>query len=387
MSHPLPPGPRFGPFGDRTFALLFVAAYAALLAPLMGSCGSCRVVPTAASGAFYLLVGTLGFALVERTGRLLPALAYFALQLALGTLVAASSYGDVGAVLLLLLLCGQAVRVLPHRWLVALVALAVTAVLLATPGFAKFGDAVGYGVGILAAAFFLVSFAQVAVGEQRQRAALDRANAQLRAYAAEAEAMATIHERNRLAREIHDGLGHYLTVINMQIEGARAILPTDLPRAERMLARAQTLTRETLADVRHSVGALRAGDEPRRPLPEALATLADEAREAGLAVALEIRGPRRPLPPQVDLALFRAAQEGLTNVRKHAASSEAALLLDYGDPAAVCLSVSDDGVGSPAIDGGFGLLGLRERVGLLGGAVAIATAPGRGMELAVRLPA
>lgn len=386
MADPSILGSRLGPFGDRTFALLFAAAYAALLVQLPGNFPPATTAATTLVGGLFALSGTLGFAAVERRGTLPTAVVYFALQLALGSVVSFLAGGEIGAVLLLLLLCGQSVRALPSRWQVASVAVAVTAALLATPPIPSISEALRYGVGILAAALFMIAFAQVALGEQRQRAALDRANARLRAYAAGAEQMATIQERNRLAREIHDGLGHYLTVINMQLEGARAILPHDRDRAERMLARAQTLARETLADVRHSVGALRAGDSSRPPLPDALATLVDEALDSGMRVALDVRGPRRPLPPQIDLALYRAAQEGLTNVRKHAAATGTELVLDYDDPDRVCLSVSDDGIGAPTTEGGFGLLGLRERVGLLGGTVQINSAPGRGLELVVEMP-
>lgn len=384
MPDPSIPGPRLGPFGDRTFAFLFAAAYAALLAPLLAGCTLCLALHTAAAGAAYALVGTLGFGVVERRPTLPLAAGYFAFQFGLGAAVARFAWGEIGAVLLLLLLCGQAVRILPQRWMIAVVALAVTAILLIFSPAPSLAESLPYGVGILASAFFLVAFAQVAVGEQRQRAALDRANVRLRAYAADAEQMATIQERNRLAREIHDGLGHYLTVVNMQIEGARAVLPHDRDRAERMLAHAQTLARETLADVRHSVAALRAGQQSR-PLPEALAVLIEESTTDGAdpAVDFEIRGRPRPLPPQVELALYRAAQEGLTNVRRHAAAARANVLLDYGDPDRVCLAVRDDGRGAATTDGGSGLLGLRERVGLLGGTVEIRTSPGTGLELTV----
>jgi signal transduction histidine kinase len=383
------PGTRLGPVGDRTFALLFLAAYGALLVHLPGSDPPSPPLLTTAAGGLYVLIGTVGFARVEQLATLAPALAYFAVQLLLGSAVSTLVGGEIGAVLMLLLLCGQAVRVLPRPSLVVAVAVLVTVILLVTPPVTKWIDALQYGVGILAAAYFMVAFAQVAVGEQRQRAALDRANARLRAYAAEAEQMATIQERYRLAREIHDGLGHYLTVINMQLEGARAVLPHDQGRAERMLTRAQTLARETLADVRHSVGALRTGQQSRRPLPEALSAMADEvdAAAGGPQVGFEVRGRPRPLPPQAELALYCAAQEGLTNARKHAAATRADLLLDYGDPACVCLSVQDNGRGATTTDGGFGLLGLRERVGLLGGTIEVQTGPAAGLALIVQIPA
>ena len=211
-------------------------------------------------------------------------------------------------------------------------------------------------------------------------------NRQIRRYAAQAEELATIQESNRLAREIHDGLGHSLTVINMQIQGALAVLDQDRARAEQILARAQECARDALADVRHSVAALRAAPSERRPLPEALAGLTGESDAAGLPTALAVAGAPRPLPPQTELTLYRAAQEGLTNVRRHARATRADVTLDYRDAERVRLEVRDDGFGAASTDGGFGLLGLRERVLLLGGTLAIQTAPGQGLTLRVELP-
>uniref|UniRef100_UPI0035B4AC3F sensor histidine kinase n=1 Tax=Promineifilum sp. TaxID=2664178 RepID=UPI0035B4AC3F len=144
---------------------------------------------------------------------------------------------------------------------------------------------------------------------------------------------------------------------------------------------------------RHSVSALRESPLGRRALPETIAALVAETQAAGIVAELAVDGPPRPLDPRVELTLYRAAQEGLTNVRKHAHASRADLRLDYRDPASVSLTVSDNGPGlggAPAGDeeagGGFGLLGLRERARQLGGQVETATAPGEGFTLIVALP-
>ena len=380
------PARRGGRFGDRTFAVLFGAAYLALLINLPDQCCPLPMLLVFAVGTLYALIGTLGFALVERS-RLAVALVYFAVQLLLGVVIARLTYADTGAVLLLLLLCGQSVRVLRRPWLVGVCAILVTAILLfAPPGDISWLEAVQIGAGLVAAATFMVAFARLVDDEQRQRAELDLANRQLRRYAAQAEELATIQERNRLAREIHDGLGHSLTVINMQIQGALAVLDQDRARAEQILTRAQECARDALADVRHSVAALRAPPSERRPLPEALASLAAESDAAGLPTTLVVAGVPRPLSPQTELTLYRAAQEGLTNVRRHACATRADVTLDYRDAERVRLEVRDDGLGAASTDGGFGLLGLRERVQLLGGTLAIRTAPGQGLALRVELP-
>ncbi len=245
----------------------------------------------------------------------------------------------------------------------------------------------------LAGIVFVVVFTQVAVSERRTRAEVERlaaelgeANRKLREYAVQAEELATAKERNRVAREIHDSLGHYLTVINVQIEAARAVMQSDRERALDALSKAQTLTQEGLAEVRRSVAALRASPTESRPLPEVVATLVDECRASGILTESLVTGTPRPLPPQAELTLYRAAQEGLTNVRKHAHASRADLTLDYSDAARVRLVVQDNGVGGNGSSGGFGLLGLRERVQLLGGQVRTRTAAGQGFTLEVEVP-
>jgi signal transduction histidine kinase len=124
----------------------------------------------------------------------------------------------------------------------------------------------------------------------------------------------------------------------------------------------------------------------RASLPAALAQLADAAQAAGLPTRVIVVGAERPLDPQQEQALYRAAQEGLTNARKHAQAASAVLTLDFGDTHRVLLTVADDGRGASTTDGGFGLIGLRERVQLLGGSLTVQTAPGAGLALIVEVP-
>jgi signal transduction histidine kinase len=132
---------------------------------------------------------------------------------------------------------------------------------------------------------------------------------------------------------------------------------------------------------------LRASPAESRPLPQALAQLVEQWNVTGTQATLEIVGQPRPLTPQADLTLYRAAQEALTNVGKHAQATRVALTLDYRDAARVRLQVADDGVGGRDLDQGFGLLGIRERAQLLGGAVRVRTETGQGFTLEVELPA
>jgi signal transduction histidine kinase len=214
---------------------------------------------------------------------------------------------------------------------------------------------------------------------------LAAAHQTLREYAVRVEDLATVQERNRLAREIHDSLGHHLTVIHVHLEAARAQLSGQQPAAADALNQALSLTRDGLAEVRRSVAALRASPLENRSLPDALETTLAECRQAGLPVQLAVTGIPRPLPPPAKQALFRAVQEGLTNARKHARASQAEVTLDYRN-ASVCVTVRDNGAGAARTEGGFGLLGVRERAQLLGGQVEVRTAPGEGFTLHVEVP-
>jgi signal transduction histidine kinase len=298
-------------------------------------------------------------------------------------------------------------------WAVALPPVAFSVLYLHPPGVAvvsavSVGLLIGNAVnwqgwaavpGLLLPFFSAVLFTLVlmllAVSSERARGEVERyagelgeANRQLRQYAVQAEELAATRERNRLAREIHDSLGHYLTVVNVQLEAGRAVLERDPKLARDALDKAQAFTRQGLQEIRHSVAALRASPLDEQTLVDALRRVVEESRAGGLAAELHVLGESRTLTPQIELTLYRAAQEGLTNVRKHARAAAVRLLLDFR-PASVCLSVSDDGVGAAGAEreGGFGLLGLRERTQLLGGQLRVRTAPGEGFTLEVEAPA
>jgi signal transduction histidine kinase len=262
------------------------------------------------------------------------------------------------------------------------------------PFYLMYGpQAIGSGlVSLLAAIVFVTVFTRITVSEQRLRAEgerlareLEEANRQLREYAVQAEELAVVQERNRLAREIHDSLGHFLTTINMQIKAAQAVVG-DPERAADALGKAQALAENALADVRRSVAALREAPVGERPLPQALEALAAESQAAGIDTRLVIEGSPRRLPPPAELALYRLAQEGLTNVRKHAQAQSAALRLVYGTEGRVILCVQDDGQGAASLEGGFGLLGLSERAQLLGGLLRTHSTPGEGFAVEMEIP-
>jgi signal transduction histidine kinase len=243
---------------------------------------------------------------------------------------------------------------------------------------------------------FTLVFTQLAVRSEKARGdmqwlacELSEANSKLRQYAVQAEELAVTRERNRLAREIHDTLGHCLTVVNVQIEAARVMLDRDPARAHDALHKAQAITQEGLRDIRSSVSALRASPLDNKNLGEALRQTVETFCATGLAVEFTSSGQRRVLPHPAELTLFRAAQEGLTNVQKHARAAHARVALDFSQPSKVRLTVSDDGAGAreQSSNGhGFGLLGLRERTLLVKGKLRTRTAPAGGFTLEVEVP-
>jgi signal transduction histidine kinase len=214
--------------------------------------------------------------------------------------------------------------------------------------------------------------------------------------AAEARAAASA-ERGRLAREMHDVLAHSLSALALQLETTRLLarsrgVDDDVTQA---IDRAHYLAASGLDEARRAIAAER-GDE--LPGPERIGALADAFKEqSGLPVAVEVRGEPRELPAEARLAVYRTAQEALTNIRRHATAERVDVKLDYGSESTV-LVIEDHAVaGSPApapvelagngsaSGGGYGLTGMRERAELLGGQLLATPTPG-GFRVELRLP-
>ena len=152
------------------------------------------------------------------------------------------------------------------------------------------------------------------------------------------------------------------------------------------IEKAQVLTREGLGQIRGSVAALRTLPTENRSLLEALADLVRETQNAGIAVTLSLLGTLPQLSSQVKFTLYRIAQEGLTNARKHAQTGRIELILDCTNISLVKLGVKDDGVGAISTTEGFGLLGVHERIQALDGQLRTVSKPGEGFLLEVELP-
>ena len=319
-------------------------------------------------------------------------LIYFSVQIAL-VFGIGWTLGPGGNWLMALPLANVAVDRLspPWRWPVYLGI--VASFVLPILHYSTWDTALMNGLIISVGVLFSVVVSQMRLNEQhaRQKAEalageLEAANRLLAEYASQAEELAATQERNRLAREIHDNLGHYLTIVNIQIEAAKVTCETDPARALDALNKAQDLAQKGLNSVRESVAALRVSPVEGRSLEDAIAGLIEESRVSGIAIEFTMLGNSHPVESKSALALYRVVQEGLTNVRKHAGASRVDAQLDFSQPDTIRLTLRDNGVGAADTSGGFGLIGLRERVHLLGGEFAIHTQPGAGFTLEVSLP-
>ncbi|MFW3172981.1 sensor histidine kinase [Geodermatophilus sp. CPCC 206100] len=196
-------------------------------------------------------------------------------------------------------------------------------------------------------------------------------------------------ERMRIARDVHDLLGHAVAVVTLHAAVAAEALDDDPPAARRALETIRAVSRDVLADLRGTVGLLR---EPAPGQPSArVSGLADvpdlvsATAATGVEVRLTVEGEARPLPAAVEATAHRVVQEALTNVLRHAGATSAAVTVRHGEHD-VTVTVTDDGRGSTGTAGGHGLLGMRERVALLGGRLDAGNGPDGGFGVNAVLP-
>jgi signal transduction histidine kinase len=243
----------------------------------------------------------------------------------------------------------------------------------------------------------LVAIAPTAAGrlvahQRRQNALLQELTDRLVEERATAERAAVAEERSRIARELHDVIGHEVTVIALQADAAAMALAKAPERAAAPIEAIRRSATEALAEMRRVVGMLRAAEEEYlRPQPGLtdVESLVEASRAAGARVDLTLRPPDRPLHASVELAAYRVVQEALTNARRHSSGAPVAVRV-LGDDAEVVVEVVNRGAtavpGPRRGDAGFGLVGMRERVRLLGGRLDAGPTDGGGFALTARLP-
>jgi len=368
---------KAGSRADVAFALMVMAAYFATFTSIKETSFS-NISLLIGGGIAYVTIGIYGYAYCSQAKQKYLPLAYFVVQISLGGWIIYMGKGAGFNAMVLLPLAGQSVMLLSQFKMYGINVGISSVYILAVYSYAQNWDTVWETLQVfLAAQVFIVAFTQMAVNEEKARIEVEHlandlaeANQHLREYAMAVEELTISKERNRLAREIHDGLGHYLTTIHMQIQAAKAVMKTQPERSQQALDTAQKMTHEALADVRRSVAALRAPLEEELPLPDQLNDLLKSFEGIDLQPDMKVVGSPHPLPPQVQLTLYRAVQEGLNNTCKHAQATQIWITLDYSIPQKVYLMVRDNGIGKKAekgSGGGYGLMGLQERAHLLKG--------------------
>ncbi len=234
---------------------------------------------------------------------------------------------------------------------------------------------------------FVVLLVDALISERQSRQKLSMANLRLREYARRIEDQAALQERNRIARDIHDSLGHSLTALNIQMEAVIELWERDPQKARGFLKDAKHSGTTALQAVRHSVSALRTDPLHGHSLSSALDSLATEFEQTvGIAPACQIELTKK-LSREVIHTIYCIVQEGLTNICKHSTADFVRIKI-WDTPEQVHLLLEDNGQGFDCAQNttGFGLQGMRERSLALGGDFKITSRPGRGCKILATFP-
>lgn len=241
------------------------------------------------------------------------------------------------------------------------------------------------------AQYYAAQNAELATARQRTIEQLETTRRDL--VAAE-RAAGVLAERQRMAHEIHDTLAQGFTSIVMHLEAAEQQLPDTLQRVQQHLDQARRTARDSLAEARRLVWALRPQALEQTALPEALTRLvADWSQTSGVAAEVNVTGTPRSLAPQIESTLLRVAQEALANTRKYAHARQVMFTLSFMDDQ-VIMDVQDDGIGFEternvpvSQNGGYGLVAMRERLAQIDGTLLIESAPGEGTTVVAEVKA
>ena len=240
-----------------------------------------------------------------------------------------------------------------------------------------------FGLGV----FFVLQLTNKIIAERQIRQRLADANQQLQEYSQTIEELATLQERNRIARDIHDSLGHALTSLNIQMQTAVKLWEKEPTQAHSFLTQAQSLGKTAMQEVRKSISTLREDPKEDKPLEARIETLVDDYRKGtGLLICTNITRCGSVTKP-VAKTVYRIVQESLTNTFKYAEATEVSIELKT-TPKELNLTIKDNGKGfnSKQKRSGFGLKGMQERVATVNGQFRLTTSPGKGCCIEVRIP-
>jgi signal transduction histidine kinase len=255
-----------------------------------------------------------------------------------------------------------------------------------SPGLGRIGSA---GPPVVTVAITLVTIIAWLIGNS-----IRQAHAKAELVRAQAATQATMAERLRIARELHDIVAHSIGVIAIQAGSGRSVFSARPGEARDALAAIEATSRETLSGLRRMMTGLRRAEPESGPVQEPLGAapgLADLQRlaamtlDAGVKVDLEWHGSREPLPADIDLSAFRIIQEAVTNVVRHAGTGQCRVSIIQHE-GLLSIEVTDAGHGGSTAGTGYGITGMRERAALLGGDFSAGPRPDGGFRVAARLP-
>jgi signal transduction histidine kinase len=376
--------------GRGGFAVLHAAAYIAVGGVAVAEALNMPFGPRfwATAGGLVLFAAALFFAF--RRERSLSRAGFVALAAVLTVLAAgisaAGAHPLYGTILMLVVctLVGMSLPVAPSVAWAAVCVLCLAGTLLLRGEREWLTDTMTFSAGFFAFVAFAVSFRR----SQQARAESQELLTELQGAQGRLREMAVMEERQRLAREMHDAVGHRLTAAAVLLEGAARLIPADPDRAARIVESSRVQVKEGLAELRAAVTALRGAETAGRGLEETLRALTDVFAQASRAeVSLEVQ-PGIPEPdPERATVIVRTVQEALTNVLKHAGAARVRLTLRR-ETGAYLLVCADDGRGPAARTGqGFGMPNLQSRAARFGGSVELRPGEGGGAVLSLTLPA
>lgn len=220
---------------------------------------------------------------------------------------------------------------------------------------------------------------------QHQYSLIQQQNKALELYASRIEDLTLQTERNRMARELHDTVGHTFTSVIMGMDAVTYLIEAAPDKAKEQLEKLRAVTRSGLEEVRRSIHQMAPQDDDLI-LSEQLSRLANDfAVQTGTRIRVSVSGTERELPQQMRWTLLRCLQESLTNAKRHGEASVVEVGLAF-EPEQVELRIEDDGIGSEQLESGFGLTAMRERLHALHGTLDVRSAPGLGTTVMCRIP-
>lgn len=348
-----------------------------------------------ALGLYFMIVFFVAvrqFAFVDSP---LPASIYIAIQTVLVVSLLALPPHHPYVVILFFVLSAEATTLLYNRggyyWILLFALITTFFIFLIEGSQAALYSAPIYIGGFFFFGVFAASTARAEAAQKESQILLQElreAHEKLQVYAAQAEELAVSEERNRLAREMHDTLGHRLTVAIVQLEGAKRLVKENPERAEEMVGTVHAQMREGLSELRSAVATLREPLQADLSLKSALKALGENFQAAtNIQVEMAFAYKLPDFPDEYRVAIYRAAQEALTNVQRHAKADKVRMTLGIED-GEINLTLRDNGIGLPgnADKLGFGLRGIQERAAQLGGRMRIEANPEGGAQICICLP-